>query len=85
MAESPFLTHKNVLMNDYGAAKILRRATLSMWNGQAYPFDFSRIILLDQMHMKIFVELTIHYNLNGENDKDFLEIAYKCAEIEGFE
>lgn len=43
MKQSPFLTHKAILLSDYGAAQTLRRITLSLWNGNNWPADMSRV------------------------------------------
>lgn len=39
MKESPFLTHRHILLNGYGAAITLRGITLSLWNGRNWPAD----------------------------------------------
>jgi len=75
MKPSPFLTHREILVNgDYSAAGFLRDFTMAMFAGEASPANCSGIRNLDPNHMRIFFELASSYNANGENDADFMEV-----------
>lgn len=74
MMQSPFLTHRHILLNGYGAARWLRRLTLSLWNGNTWPTDMSGIAGLDEEHFAIAIELLAWYRKYGENDPDFMSI-----------
>lgn len=67
-----------MLNGDYGAAAALRDATMSFWNGKAYPFSLHRIKGFDNRHIKIFVELAESYHRYGEGDDEFMAL---CNEI----
>ena len=76
---SPFKQHAQMLRRaDYGAARALQAATMSMWNGNAYPFSMSQIRNFDNQHMKIFCDLVQSYHLFGENDEEFMAI---CSQL----
>lgn len=77
---SPFRKNRQTLLEYYGAASILRRATTSMWCGRS--FSLSKLGYLDEEHLEIFKELLNHYMTYGENDDDFLEIGRECKEME---
>jgi hypothetical protein len=77
---SPFRRHRKLLLDHYGAARILRNATISMWCGTG--FGLSKIGWLDEDHLPIFFELLNHYSVYGENDDDFMAVALECKEIE---
>jgi hypothetical protein len=76
--ESPFLTHKEILLQGYGAARTLRNITLSLWNGNHWPVDMSRVSGLDERHFAIAVELITWYRQHGENDPDFMDTGRAC-------
>lgn len=78
MKESPFLTHRHILLNGYGAAITLRGLTLSLWNGRNWPADMSRVAGLDDQHFAIAQELLVWYRQHGENDPDFMETGRDC-------
>ena len=78
MKESPFLTHRHILLNGYGAAITLRGLTLSLWNGRNWPADMSRVAGLDDQHFAIAQELLAWYRQHGENDPDFMETGRDC-------
>lgn len=78
MKESPFLTHRHILLNGYGAAITLRGITLSLWNGRNWPADMSRVAGLDDQHFAIAQELLAWYRQHGENDPDFMETGRDC-------
>lgn len=81
MSESPFKTHRNILLDHYGAAQFLRLFTLSMWNGNAFPIGLSWMGRLDERHGKIMQELFCHYCEHGENDDAFMSVARECADL----
>ncbi|BCK65797.1 hypothetical protein KAM448_35200 [Aeromonas caviae] len=81
MKESPFLTHRHILLNGYGAAITLRGLTLSLWNGRNWPADMSRMAGLDDQHFAIAQELLAWYRQYGENDPDFMETGRDCETI----
>lgn len=78
MEQSPFLTHKAILLSDYGAAHTLRKITLSLWNGNHWPVDLSRVAGLDSRHFAIAQELIAWYHHYGENDPDFMDTCRDC-------
>ena len=78
MKQSPFLTHRHILLNDYGAAITLRSLTLSLWNGRNWPADLSRVAGLDEQHFTIAIELIAWYRQYGENDPDFMDTGRDC-------
>jgi hypothetical protein len=78
MEQSPFLTHKAILLCDYGAAQTLRKITLSLWNGNHWPVDLSRVGMLDEQHFAIAIELLTWYRQYGENDPDFMDTCRDC-------
>lgn len=78
MQQSPFLTHRHILLNGYGAAITLRVLTLSLWNGRNWPADMSRVAGLDDRHFAIAQELLAWYRQYGENDPDFMETGRAC-------
>ena len=49
---SPFRKNRQTLLEYYGAASILRRATTSMWCGRS--FSLSKLGYLDEEHPEIF-------------------------------
>ena len=81
MPESPFKTHKDILLAHYGGAQFLRLFTLSMWNGNAFPIGLSWMNRLDERHGKIMQELFCHYCAHGENDAAFMSVARECADL----
>ena len=81
MKESPFLTHRHILLNGYGAAITLRGIVLSLWNGRNWPADLSRVGGLDEQHFTIAVELLTWYRLHGENDPDFMDTGRACEAL----
>lgn len=78
MKQSPFLAHRHILLNGYGAAITLRSITLSLWNGRKWPADMSRVAGLDEQHFAIVLELLAWYRQYGENDPDFMEAGRDC-------
>ena len=82
MRQSPFLTHKEILLGGYGAARWLRRLTLSLWNGHAWPADLSGLAGLDERHFQIALELLTWYRQYGEDDRDFMATVEEVKEIE---
>jgi len=81
MSESPFETHREILLARYGAAKFLRHFTLSMWDGSTYKVGVSRLGFLDQKHLEIMHELLAHYCEHGERDDSFMRVALECADM----
>lgn len=75
---SPFETHRQVLLADYGGAQKLADLTLSLYNGAAFPFDVSRLGGLDTKHFEIAITLIRSYHQFGENDKGFMAV---CDDI----
>ncbi|HHX4472902.1 TPA: hypothetical protein ACVBCY_003887 [Aeromonas hydrophila] len=81
MMESPFLTHRHILLNGYGAAITLRGITLSLWNGRNWPADMRNVAGLDDQHFAIAQELLAWYRQYGENDPDFMATGRDCEAI----
>jgi hypothetical protein len=81
MKESPFLTHKEILLQGYSTARWLRGVTLALWNGDAWPVGLSRISNTDNQHFAIAMELLTWYRQHGENDPDFMATAQLCETI----
>lgn len=80
---SPFKKfEKNILEKDNSFAQILRKAVLSMFDGEIHKFGLSTIGFLDDYSEEIFKKLLEHYLIHGENDEDFLELGRKCYYIE---
>jgi hypothetical protein len=69
---SPFVTHRQVLLADYGGAQKLARLTLSLYNGTAFPFDVGLLGGLDTKHFEMAITLLRSYHQFGENDTDFM-------------
>jgi len=76
---SPFAQHRSVLLDYYGAARILRTATASMWTS-GVPFSLAKLGYLDEDHLEIFKELLAHYLTYGENDDAFMRVGRECKE-----
>ena len=72
---SPFVTHAQIIMADYGTAAKLRRFVLSLYNGHAFPCDLSDIAGMDNHHFKIVQEIMQSYHTLGENDKAMIKLA----------
>lgn len=82
MKQSPFLTHKEILLSGYGAARWLRRLTLSLWNGYAWPADLSGLAGLDERHFQIALEFLTWYRQYGEDDRYFIAAAEAARKME---
>lgn len=78
---SPFLKYRHIMLQKHGGAKILRNATLSMWDGKIHPFDISSVGFLDDNFESIFKQLLAHYLIHGENDDDFMSVARECWDL----
>lgn len=72
---SPFKTHRDVVLADYGTAGKLRSLVMGLWNGHGYPFDLSSVSGFDKRHFAIAIELIQSYHRLGENDKAFMALA----------
>lgn len=70
---SPFVTHRHILLADYGGAQRIARMALSLYNGNAFPFDAGQLGGLDDKHFEIAIELLRSYHQFGENDTGFME------------
>jgi hypothetical protein len=80
---SPFKKfEKKILEKDNSFAQILRKAVLSMYDGDIHKFGLSTICFLDDYSEEIFKKLLEHYLIHGENDEDFLELGRKCYYME---
>jgi len=83
ITNSPFKQYeKNILKKDNDFALILRKAVLSMFDGEIHKFGLSTIGFLDDYYEEIFKKLLEHYLIHGENDEDFLKLGKKCYYIE---
>lgn len=78
MKQSPFLTHRSILLSGYSTAIALRGFTLSLWNGRNWPADLSRVAGMDDKHFAIAMELIAWYRQHGENDPDFMDTGRAC-------
>jgi hypothetical protein len=78
---SPFITHRNKVLGNYGAASFLRSVVLAMYNGQVHKIGLSGLTNLDGIHLAAFLELTSAYSHHGENDEAFLALASECLEL----
>lgn len=78
MEQSPFLTHRPILLSGYSTAITLRGFTLSLWNGRNWPADLSRVAGMDEKHFAIAMELISWYRQHGENDPDFMGTGRAC-------
>ena len=81
MMISPFLTHRNKVLGNYGAADFLRSVVLAMYNGHSHKVSLSGLTNLDRDHITAFLELTSSYARHGENDDLFLALACECLEL----
>lgn len=81
MKESPFLTHKEILLSGYGAARTLRNITLSLWNGNNWPVALHRVNGLDERHFGIALELITWYRRYGEDDPHFMDVGRACESM----
>lgn len=82
-AESnPFITHRKVVFQHYGAACKLRGMILSLWNGRAHPFPLHVIGGLDSMHFDVAISFLKHYHRYGENDRPFMDLAAEIKRLE---
>jgi len=78
---SPFITHRNKVLGNYGAANFLQSVVLAMYNGQALKVGLNGLTNLDCNHLTAFLEMTTSYARNGENDLAFLALACECLEL----
>jgi len=78
---SPFITHRNKVLGNYGAACFLRSVVLAMYNGQGHKVGLSGLTNLDRTHLTAFLELTNSYARHGENDDLFLALAVECLDL----
>lgn len=79
MNESPFLKHRNILLNaSYSTAMSLQSFVLSLYNGADHKFAASSLSNFDPQHMAIFVEMATWYNRYTESDPDFMRV---CEEM----
>lgn len=72
---SPFTTHRDKVLGQYGTASWLRSVVLAMWNGTGYQVGLSRLTSLDADHYAAFSEMIKSYHENGENDPAFMALA----------
>lgn len=80
---SPFKKYeKTILEKDNSCALILRKAVLSMFDGNSHKFGLSTIGYLNDFYEEIFKKLLEHYLIHGESDDDFLELGRKCYYME---
>ncbi|OAS07715.1 hypothetical protein AYO08_10295 [Pseudomonas putida] len=75
MTESPFATHRAVLVDsDYAAAGFLQSFAMAMYAGAAFPMDAHGLRNLDDQHMQIFQDMAASYRRHGEADPDFVDV-----------
>lgn len=75
MTESPFATHRSILVDaDYSAAGFLQSFAMAMYSGAAFPMDAKGLRNLDEQHMQIFQDMAAAYRLHGEADPDFVDV-----------
>ncbi|RMN21126.1 hypothetical protein ALQ64_02821 [Pseudomonas cannabina] len=75
MNESPFATHRSILVDcDYSAAGFLQSFAMAMYAGAKYPMDANGLRNLDDNHMQIFQEMAASYRRHGEGDPDFVDV-----------
>lgn len=80
---SPFKKYeKYILEKDNSFAQILRKAVLSMYDGEIHKFGLSTIGFLNDFYEEIFKKMLDYYLIHGENDDDFLDLGKKCYYIE---
>ncbi|MBE1426127.1 hypothetical protein H4684_002788 [Desulfomicrobium macestii] len=80
---SPFKKYeKIVLEKESSCSRILRKAVLSMFDGNAHKFGLSTLGYLNDEYEEIFHILFNHYLIHGESDDDFLELGRQCYHIE---
>lgn len=76
---SPFIKHRSVLQASYGTAQKLATLTLSLYNGNAYPFAAHSFRGMDEKHLEIAFDLIRSYNRHGEGDDDFMNVARELS------
>ena len=80
---SPFKKFEKIILEkECSCATILRKAVLSMFDGNSHKFGISTLGFLNDEYEEIFKKLLAHYLIYGENDDDFLELGRKCYHIE---
>jgi hypothetical protein len=80
--ESSFLKHSKLILQDgYSATEKIGSLVLSLYNGNAFPFDCSSFRALDEHHYAIALELIDSYYRNGENDEEFMKLAEDLKEF----
>lgn len=70
---SPFITYRNHLLHDYGAARFLKNVLLSLYNGS--PVALTGCSYLDEKHLPIFLAIIKSYTERGELDEAFMSLA----------
>ncbi|KLT72076.1 hypothetical protein PL75_10040 [Neisseria arctica] len=61
-----YTKNEQLILANHGAAEVLRRLVLSLYNGYAHPMPTSCISLLDRDHYSIFNEILSEYHQHGE-------------------
>ncbi|RAI70902.1 hypothetical protein DOZ80_10560 [Pseudomonas fluorescens] len=79
MAQSPFKTHRHLLVTTTSATgERMREFVLSLYNDNRFLFRAASIRHFDEVHMAIFLELAQSFNEHGLNDPEFVSV---CMDV----
>lgn len=76
--QSPFATHRDMVLGHYSTASWLRHVVLAMWNGNDYPVGLSKLATLDDNHASAVLAMIQSYRKHGEGDPAFMALAKEC-------
>jgi hypothetical protein len=79
--DSPFLRHREVILDHYSTAERLADLTLHLWNYHN-PIELGRLLMnADTRHTRIALELIASYATHGENDPHFMNLANEIRDL----
>lgn len=82
---SPFLRHRQVILDHYSTARRLAKLTLHLWNYNN-PAELGQLLLnADNRHKRIALELIASYAEHGENDPHFMNLASEILDLQNAE
>lgn len=74
MSESPFHTHKHLLLDEgYSTARSLQLFVLSMYQ-RRWKFNGDVLSNFDEAHIEIFCDFARSYRTHGESDQAFMNV-----------
>lgn len=73
--ESPFFTHRSMILGHYSTASWLRTLVMAMWNGTDHKAGLSQLATVDDRHFAACSEMIAHFCKHGENDPAFMALA----------